>query len=266
MFRQGFYMLGVMAAFGATLQADWKITTVVRSAHGQSVETEYFKGGLRRIDQLNDIQGRHGESIVVLDFDRLRQTVWNANLQQFIVIRMGRGTRLQPVGPELIIERVTVDTGERRDVFGRIARHLITQETRTSSSNGFTDSKTNIDGWYVDSELLPREKRGTVVHVLSSGDSRPRLRVHQTGPAPSGIAVLERQVSEYTQPNGAREVNERTIEVTELREGPLPNDLFSPPPGFKRVTTFPGEVAPTWAARLRLEWERLQDWISDIFA
>ena len=187
MVRQGFYLLGVIAAFGATLQADWKITTVARSAGGQSVETEYFKGGLRRIDQFSDIQGRHSESIVVLDFDRLRQTVWNANLQQFVVIRMKRSIGPQPAGPELIIERTTLDTGERRRVSGLIARRLITQETWTGGPKGLTDSKTNIDGWYVDSALLPQGKRGAVVAVLSSGDNRLRLRVHQTDPAPSGL-------------------------------------------------------------------------------
>src|SRR6266851_1833528 len=154
MLRKGFCTLGLMATIGAPLHADWKITTVVRSGHGQSVQTEYFKGGLRRVDQLNDMQGRHSESIAVLDFDRLRQTVWTTNLQEYAVVRMTRSTTSLPVGPEIVIERVTVDTGERREFFGRVARHLITEETRTNGgSNGSTDLRTKIDGWYVDSEF-----------------------------------------------------------------------------------------------------------------
>ena len=268
MLSKGFCTLGLMATLGSSLHADWKITTVVRSGHDQSVQTEYFKGALRRIDQLDDIQGRHSESIVVLDFDRLRQTVWNTNLQDYVVVRMRRSATPRPIGPELVIQRVTIDTGERRNIFGRVARHLITEETRTTggSNESPTDSRTKIDGWYVDSELLPREKRGAAVHVLAVGNQRPRLRVNQTGPAPSGLAVWERQVSDYVLLNGSREVNERTIEVRELIEASLPNELFIPPAGFKRVITFPGDIAPTWRDCLRLEWERLQDWMSDLFA
>src|ERR1700730_1849971 len=169
MLGKRFLTLGLMSTFGPTLHADWKITTVVRSGHGQSVQTEYFKGALRRIDQLDDIQGHHSESIVVLDFNRLRQTVWNTNLQDYVVVRMSRSATSQPIGPELVIQRVTVDTGERRNFFGRVARHLITEETRANSGSNAstTPPGTKIDGWYVDSELLPREKRGTVVHVLA---------------------------------------------------------------------------------------------------
>jgi hypothetical protein len=268
MLSKGFCTLGLMATLAPTLHADWKITTVVRSAHGQSVQTEYFKGALRRIDQFDDIQGHHSESIIVLDFNRLRQTVWNTNLQDYVVVRMSRSATSQPIGPELVIQRATVDTGERRDFFGRVARHLITEETLTNrgSNAPTTDSTTKIDGWYVDSELLPREKRGTAVHVLAVSNHRPLLRVNQTGPPPSGLAVWERQVSDYVLPNGSREVNERTIEVRELIEASLPNELFIPPAGFKRVITFSGDIPPTWKDCLRLEWECLQDWIADIFA
>lgn len=63
MIRQGLSMLGMIAAFGAPLPAGWKITTVVRSEYGQSVQTEYFKGGLRGIDQRNDIQGHPASTI-----------------------------------------------------------------------------------------------------------------------------------------------------------------------------------------------------------
>src|SRR5260370_1226328 len=90
MLSKGFCTLGLMATLAPTLHADWKITTVVRSGHGQSVQTEYFKGALRRIDQFDDIQGHHSESIMVLDFNRLRQTVWNTNQQDYVVVRMRR--------------------------------------------------------------------------------------------------------------------------------------------------------------------------------
>jgi hypothetical protein len=145
-----------MATLGAPLHADWKITTVVRFKNGQSVQTEYFKGGLKRVDEVNDIYGGHQESITVLDMNRLRQTLWNPHLQEYMVVRMRRGIPLPPTGPEIVIERATVDTGERKNLFGRVARHLILHERhKDAGAIGLPDTETEIDGWYVDSDLLP---------------------------------------------------------------------------------------------------------------
>jgi hypothetical protein len=155
---------------------------------------------------------------------------------------------------------VTVDTGERRTFFGRTARHLITCETR----RGPIDSTTELDGWHVDSELLPAEKRGAAVYMLASGNARPRLTVKQYGPAPTGLAVYETQISDFVPPNGSRQASERTVEVTDLVEVPLPEGLFTPPAEFKRVVTFTGDSSPAWTDRLRLEWEWLEDWLSSL--
>lgn len=255
-----------MATLGVPVHADWKITTVMRFQDGQSVQTEYFKGGLKRVDEVNDVNGGHHEAITVLDMNRLRQTVWNTNLQEYMVARMRRGIPLPPTGPEIVIERATVDTGERKNLFGRVARHLVTHERRRNAGAiGLADSETEIDGWYVDSDLLPREKRGTAFHVLVAGNARPSFKVNQTGPAPSGLAVWKSEISRSVLPNGSRAVNERTIEVTELIEALLPDEIFNPPAGFKRVLSFSGDRQPDWTDGFRLEWERFEDWISSIF-
>lgn len=250
--------LGLIASFGALLHADWKITTAVESRFGRYVQTEYFKGRLDRVDS--------GESTSVMDFEHLRQTLWNSHLQEYAVVRLRQGVATPPVGPQIVIDRVTVDTGERKAILGRLARHLITEETRTSGdpNTSLVKSHAKIDTWYVDAEQLPAARRGHNAYLVVGGTGRPRVKVNQTGPAPSGLAVWEKQTSTQLLPNSAVATNETLLEVTELVEADLPPALFAPPAGFKRVITFTGHQPPSWMDRLRLEWERLEDWVSGL--
>ena len=223
---------------------------------------------MRRTDRIDDISGQRSESIVVLDFTRFRQTVWNADRREYIVHRMNRSAPTVPSpAHQLVLDRVTKDTGDRRVFFGRVARHLVTQETLRDTSfskDALPTRKTDKDGWYVDSDSLPRWVRGRSVHFLAVGGTRPSLTIKQTGPKPTGLAVWEKETSSYSASNGQPEASDRTIEVTELVEAPLPSELFAPPHDFKRVGSFPGDVPLGWEEQLKLEWEWLQEWLEDV--
>jgi len=235
--------LGLMASLGGALQADWKIATVTKSTCWQSIETEYYKGALRRTDW-SDENGDH-KHVEVLDHGNRRFTVWDFDSRQYTVHRFARPRPAPaPLPPSAVItiDRATTDTGERRPFFGRTARHLITRERR-----GGSDAETVIDGWYIDSEGLPRERHDAVL-VIGSAYGPPVLKVNQTGPKPTGLAVLLKNSSTY---------EETTREVTELVEGPLTDDLFEPPPGFVHGIRFPDHFRQTW------EW--LQDWVASLF-
>lgn len=246
------------------LSADWKIRTVTSTSHGKSESTEYFKDGLRRIEQRRDFRSAVQWPTMVFDLNRRREVIWDTNLHQYVVLRLRQNaTNRQSLGREMVINRVTVDTGERRTLFGRVARHLLTEETLDNGQAASASrDRTKIDGWYIDSEFLPREKRGTVVSLFLVGSSSPRIKVNQTGPAPSGIAVREVRVQILTLPKGEPKTSKVTSEITELDEALLSKQLFKPPAGYQRVIMFPGDSALPWQDRVRLEWERLEDWVS----
>ena len=247
--------LGLMAAWANPLCAGWKITTQTQAESGRSVLTEYFDVGLRRTDQL-DPQGRR--HVTVLDLYHARQMIWNLDLRQYTVVRLNRQSDPLPLAQQVTeIDQVTTDTGERRTLFGRAARHLLTRET--SQIDGEVQWEKQTDGWYVDADTLPREKRGGSTYYLSAGKTRPNLRINHYGPAVTGLAV--RQNIRIT---SSGQTHEWTIEVTELREGPLGKNLFEPPKGFRRVLSFPGDYPLSWTQRIQQEWEWLEDLLSGV--
>jgi hypothetical protein len=77
----------------------------------------------------------------------------------------------------------------------------------------------------------------------------PVFKVNQTGPKPTGLAVLLRTNSTHL---------ETTSEVTELQEGRLADDLFNPPTDFRREFFSPG--------RFRWSWDWFQDWWTSLFS
>ena len=67
------------------------------------------------------------------------------------------GSRPAPAaqsGGTLRIDIDYVDTGERKELFGHIARHIITKEKRVASPGACSrDSYSETDGWYLDSAI-----------------------------------------------------------------------------------------------------------------
>lgn len=248
-------ILGLIATMSVTLHADWKITTVTTAGGRRSVETEYFRGQLKRTDRVNPQNGDRWAEL--LDYGKRRQIVWDlAGRHQYVVTRMHYGVSrpIAAAGPVVTFERATTDTGERRTLFGRSARHLITHATR--SDQPAWESIT--DGWYIDVNALPREKNPNAFSVLTVGGPRaPTFKVNQTGSVLSGLVVWQKETS--ISPN-----TERTLEVTELVEAPLSKDVFRPPPGFRRA--IPEGRNQDWMDQLRLYWEWLEDWFTSTYA
>jgi len=258
--------LGVVMTLESSMQADWKITTVSTTSAGRQIETEYFKDGLNRRDFHDGVNGPL-RAVFVIDYKNLRDTSWDMKARQYMVQRLQRGLRYEGVsGPVIVIDIETTDTGERRTMFGHAARHLITTERRHPGTGAGTDQReSRTDGWYIDAESLPAEKRGGFVDVLAVRGQQPLIRVNRTGSAATGLAIWLKKMSVSTKPNGQREESDLTVEVTELFEGRLDRALFEPPPGFQRVISLPGNYPVPWSQQLRLRWEWLQDWVSGLF-
>lgn len=238
------------------------------------MSTEYFKGRLRRYDFK---PGAGKQSVSVIDFDKLRQTMWDIDRREYVVVRLRR-TLTPPhapgpnhtAAPVLLVEIATTDTGERQAIFGREARHLISSEKRYRQSDAGSPPVLELerltDGWYVDAPGLPSEKRAGTGYVLAAGGQVPTIKVKRTGPVPSGLAVRERITSHNVRASGGTQMDETTFEVTELFEGSLSNELFEPPPGFERVIHFPGDYRRSVSDDLEMYWEWFQDCFSGWFS
>lgn len=258
--------LGLIIVLGSSLQADWKITTVSTATTGQQIETEYLKDGLKRRDFRNGVNGPL-RAVSVIDYKNLRDTAWDMKAREYMVQRLHR-TYIGVTGPVIVIDIETADTGERQTMFGRAARHLITKERRHSESGASAKAdqwESRTDGWYIDADSLPAEKRGGFVSILTVGGQPPLLKVNRTGPTATGLALWLKKTSINTMPNGQRDDSALTVEVTEVFEGQLDRALFEPPPGFQRVISLPGNYPLPWGQQMRLRWEWLQDWVAGLF-
>ncbi len=182
-----------------------------------------------------------------------------------IWMRPRRSDPSKPSGRTVHTHIVTIDTGERREMFGYTARRVI--ERSRNVRDGELLSESEKDGWYIDPpaawEKAHPSRPGTYHFLASAGPLRDEHKFTEEGKRELGFVLDVTHVikSYHRDERGGPSVSEHTDrrEVTEMSEDPLPADLFVPPPDFKRVLQLPGERRYAWPYRLRLRWEMLTD-------
>ncbi len=174
----------------------------------------------------------------------------------------------------------TVDTGERKDLFGHTARHIITREKRVAGPGACSKpSLSETDGWYIDGSVMPEWRQqkknsfGVVVAAEVSAGSNDKcfnkmdkIEVHRSG-VETGfpVKVTTTLTSDVTQPDGTTRSLSSTwgSEVVELKEGPLELTLFDVPKDFTRV-----ESLRSWTAKPPREltgWEWFKEKVQEMF-
>jgi hypothetical protein len=156
------------------------------------------------------------------------------------------------------IETTTKDTGERKELFGYLARHVITirKEIPLESSH-HSAQETVTDGWYIDLEtrlyptIYPQDladgktpqQRGRVHSYVfagspATGDSPEMPEFIDIGEPEIGFAVQEirTSLSSYTLPDGnTRQTGEKFETLVRLERGIYDTALFEVPSNFRRV-------------------------------
>lgn len=135
----------------------------------------------------------------------------------------------------------TRDTGERKQMFGYTARHIITTMVMESSPDACSPMKTKmeIDGWYIDAAFALDCDLGRT-HTpyrppQAAGGCQDRYETKQIGTAKKGFAVWEKTT--MFGPNGAESFS--TInEVIEFSQATLDPSLFDVPEGYREVKDF----------------------------
>lgn len=194
----------------------------------------------------------------------------------------GQSRAMADSGGTLQIWMDSVDTGERKTIFGRIARHIITHEHRVASQGACsTGSETDTDGWYLDSSVVPewsqpkKNAYGVVVASVVSAepansclDKMDKIEVHRSGVElgfPVKVTATVR--SHVAGRNGAPRLLASTwgSEILELKQGPLDPSLFEVPSDFHKVDSLKSWM-PALAPRRQLSgWEWLKEKLQEFF-
>ncbi len=276
----------------------------VRDAFGGmfSEETTYLQGDRRRVD-FRSLRGRrradgsvdlrygpHIASITRCDLGQM----WQLNLDahqyssapyppkpltkeqmKAIGIKAPPLSEL-PSKPTLLIETTTVDTAERKQLFGHTTRHVIVTRKQSPLEGSQRQPQESVtDGWYID--LDPRiscdfKGRGhAYVHAMLSGGGRApdRPKFVDVGPPEAGFALQLKTTSRnvYTLADGTKKEDTSTTErtVTQLEEGPLEPALFEIPAGFRQVAHVETNPPVDWQTVLANYWQWLETRVRRMF-
>jgi hypothetical protein len=218
-------------------------------------------------------KGADSVQVYDLDLDAREYVSYQTDLRG---IKLGaKSIAVKPSGKSYVINIDVVDTGERKEMFGHIARRLITKEKRVGGPGNCYGGNTEreIDGWYIDPGTLPlpQPPKGKVVtHLVTFpvGENRDRcsdkIEVHRTGPD-KGFPLKETTtwLGEDAQQGTSPKAYSSMTEVVEFSEAPLEQALFEAPADFKKVKEI---IDPTQRRTQAMTyWERFKAELWDIF-
>ena len=183
------------------------------------------------------------------------------------------GAKAQPIqtsGGTLTVWIKSTDAGERKQMFGHIARHIVTTEKRIANPGAVSaNSESVIDGWYIDWDVVPiafrPKKQGVVVAGVTKLD---KLDVHRSGEVNMGfpVKVLTISSSGLSQAEPSLQASWNTgLEVVELSEEPLNPALFEVPAGFRKVSRLPDFPPVPLAIRVRPKWKQYERKVAGLF-
>ena len=236
-----------VAAFAAESRADVKIKSR-QTMQGQSYEgATYIKGKRQRTESMG------GQSVTIQQCDLRRDiqimpqmraytvTPYDAGAAAANTPASSTGRAVERTQGGLVTSVITTkDTGERKQMFGYTARHLIiTIETKSSpDSCNPADTKMETDGWYIDAAFqleCDAERASRYYSPRQAGGCRDRYETKQVGTAKRGFPLWEKMTMFGTD---GRESFSMVNEVVELSQATLDASLFDAPADYREVKDF----------------------------
>jgi len=226
------------------LLADVYVVVKYTIAGNESISTNYT----HNYTQGRNIRSESGGSIHIFKADAQTTLILDPSRKQYmelkprpaVLLTLARWiVRPRDSGKTVHIYYETRDTGERKDFFGRTARHVITRERIAAEPGACTLSQdAETDGWYI---ALPGERR-TRAEVRALGDRPCHDQVIRHGePAWPGFAMLSVR-------------GQIKQEVLEFSTAPLDRKLFEAPADYKRTDP----PTNSWIQDLNWQWPMLQ--------
>jgi hypothetical protein len=267
-----------------------KIVTRQVTGGFTDTRTEYVAADRMRNEWQSQMRDGNGPPMatIVLRGDHDRVFILDLSAHEYVTYETDSrattvGIRPRPTvdsGGTLQIWIENIDTGERKELFGHVARHIITREKRIAGPGACSrPSLSETDGWYIDGSVLPewrQQKKGAFGVVVAAEvavgpndkcfNKMDKIELHRTGVDtgfPVKITTTLRSVG--TNPDGSSGRLDSTwgSEVVELKEGPLELSLFDVPRDFRRV-----ESLRSWTAkppRPLTGWEWFKEKVEELF-
>ncbi len=247
--------ISLVLTISAAASADTKVKSRQTSG-GQTYEnTSYIKGKRQRSEMNN------GSMISIQQCDLRRNIQIMPQVKAYIINQYDDatpGTGAGTIPKEAQASRVkkggvvtstitTRDTGERKQMFGYTARHIITTMVMTSSPDACApiNTKMEIDGWYIDAAFaLDCDVNSAYKNYrppTTAGGCYDRQETKTIGMAKKGYPVWEKMTG--FGPSGAESFS--TInEVVEFSQATLDQSLFEIPEGYREVNDFASAFTP----------------------
>ena len=239
--------------------ADTKVKTRQTSG-GQTYENATYIKGKRQRTETNN-----GQMIVLQQCDLRRNIQIMAQAQAYIVqpydqpatsnapnnaANAATTSQTQPLKKGGVVTSIvtTKDTGERKQMFGYTARHIVTTMVMDSSPDACSPVKNKmvIDGWYIDAAFaLECDSSQAYTHYRpqAQGGCQDRYETKQIGVAKKGFPVWEKMT--MFGPDGTTESFSTINEVVEFSQATLDASLFDVPAGYREVKDFASAFSAT---------------------
>lgn len=225
-------------------KSDLKITYRTNTG-GQAMESATMLKGAR---ERSELRTPNMAMVTIVQCDLKRTIQLSENARKYVITPMdasNASTSVPASGPSGPAEPVrnggvvtyttnSIDTGERKEMFGFTARHIKSSTITESSPDACNPMKQKVerDGWYIDFTFgIDCNQGGNTAanYPVPPGGCRDRVQFKQLGVARTGYPLIE-----TTTMYGAdgKAMFTSTKEVVELSREPLDVALFDVPAGF----------------------------------
>jgi len=250
-------VIACLSILSATASADTKVKTRQTSG-GQTYEsTSYIKGKRQR----SETNG--GQMIMIQQCDLRRNIQIMPQMKVYMIQPYDQPSTTSTTTPAtttpasqpvkkggLVTSTVTTkDTGERKQILGYTARHIITTMEMKSSPDACSQNNTRmeIDGWYIDATFAldcDSSRAYTNYRPKASGGCQDRYETKTIGTAKKGYPVWEKTTMFGS--DGAESFSSIN-EVVEFSQATLDQSLFEIPEGYREVEDFASAFSAAYA-------------------
>jgi hypothetical protein len=193
-------------------------------------------------------QGPNGSTLTIRQCDLKRTLTVNEQAQTYLVTNdpqdenaakaavLATGAAApEAQGGKITVTTTITDTGERKTMYGYAARHLKAKVTQEPSADACTQVRQpfEIDGWFADVTKEQSACAAIAPPVQQGNGCTDKIIARRLGTGKPGYPLQEN----ITMPTPDGSTMTVGIITSELSKGPLPDEMFDVPAGFRQVNS-----------------------------